>query len=706
MKYNLSDFKGHYHSMPNVVAHFLPSNEYMTLLQIYIASHKCLCNDTINVSLRNLAMATGIHRTTIVHCIENLQTLNLLRTSIASKKNTAFKINWQEIYTLEKVASTVTYEGLEEIKKICFAKSCLTAFSKIDSESISTIQKQYAYTSSGTKSDKNAEIVPDEESELRSSGTILDKIEKFVPDAIANGMTTGAILKEIVKMMPVGENEYPNTGTLLTKMLDFVPDNTENIQSGTNYGKNNDFVPDKPVLNEPTGTNHDKNAEIVPVTCNVASHFITKESDKFIMNVVLSNAERYLMEAVGVNAFDVRFSTGTKSALLNSTGTICDKKSADFVPDAPKTGTPTVPQIRYKENKENNGKRSFPIIGGETKTNEENENDDEPTFLIEESKNNFLDFIFSFSGKDIEFPVNDKNNLEDFSEQPQKEDETQTSSYYQNKTWEEFRDLSLPSYQDIEFESIVEDRDFNNTDEDRIIQRVWDYLSSSEIEESNDDVEEQDTQETVPVQEFYRNLFSIWSELKEQDKGFQLSEKDVRNIFGFDVVWNEEDKEWCFVISSNKIKKLSKDEPQSSRKRVSRNKGNRGMAGRASIRTFLDCLSEVGDKNFQLLTKVEKAIYVIDQYSKEGRVVCESGFVREPHETINGLLLPGKKKEWAKVSGMSIEDISELLDGYKHKGGIYTLHATKLSPDFIISFNEKYDEESEVERRWNEKMAG
>lgn len=338
------------------------------------------------------------------------------------------------------------------------------------------------------------------------------------------------------------------------------------------------------------------------------------------------------------------------------------------------------PDIYIEEDniKKNQVKRSFTIIGGENE---------------------------SFSENDFgsELPVIDKNNLGDFSE-PSKSIAGLTSSSSTKEDWKEFRDLSYPSYEEREFESIIEDRNFNNTDEDKIIQLVWDCLSPSEHEKELDDVEEQGQQpDIIPVNEFYRNLYNIWSELKEQDKDFQLSEMDARNIFGFDVVKCED--EWCFVISSSKIKKLIKDEHQTSSERSSRNRGNRGVNGRASIRAFLDALIEIGNEDFQRLTKVEKAIYAIDQYSKEGRVVCESGFVREPHGTINQVNLPVMKKKWIEVSGMDEQDFNELLDGYKHKGGVYTLHATKLSPDFIISFNEKYDEDSEVEKIWSEKMA-
>lgn len=706
MNYSLSDFKGHYHSMPNIVAHFLPSNEYMVLLQIYIASHKCLYSGSINVSLRNLASTTSIHRNTITRCIENLQQLNLIRTSITSKKNTEFRINWQEIYALEKYASTVTYDGLDAVRKICFTKSGCKAFSEINTHALETIKQKFPYKQSGTNCDIKSEIVPDEENELRSSGTIFDKIEKFVPDAIANGMTTGAILAEIVKMTPVDDNEYPNIGTFLAKLLDFVPVDTNTSITGTNNDKNADFVPVISTTIPSTGTNYSKNTEIVPVVCNTASHYITKVGKKFVVNVMLSNAERYLMELTGENAFEVQFSTGTNSALFNQTGTNCDTKSAEIVPDASTTGTTVVPQIRYKENKENGSGQRPLIVGEEKETVVENENDDEPSFVVEGSWNNFLDFLFkgldNIQGLD-ELPVIDENNLGDFSESSTNVAGL-TPSYSSKEDWKEFRDLSYPSYEAREFESIIEDRNFNNTDEDKLIQLVWDYLSSSEHEEAQDNVEEQEQQpDIVPVNDFYRNLYNIWSELKEQDNDFQLSEKEARNIFGFDVIQYE--GEWNFVISSSKIKKLIKDEPQPSRERSSRNRGNRGVNGRASIRAFLDALTEIGDKDFQLLTKVEKAIYSIDQYSKEGRVVCESGFVREPHATINSVNLPVKKKEWVEISGMDEQDFNELLDGYKHKGGVYTLHATKLSPDFIISFNEKYDEESEVEKRWSEKMA-
>lgn len=458
---------------------------------------------------------------------------------------------------------------------------------------------------------------------------------------------------------------------------------------------------------------------MIPLACNQSSHYVEKIGEKFVLNVILSNAERYLMDIVGQNAFEVRFLSNLGGIISTHSGIKSTHESAEMIPPTQNSGITVIPQIIYNKDKEDSrDSEAIPIEGGENKkADDENENDDEAFFPDGTMMENIFSFLsfssFFFSvkakrslGKNIEEIFNVLPAIEENNSAEQETDKDKTSSSFKS-SWKEVRDLSLDCYSQIDFHFIIENTEFNDSPEDKIIQEVWSDLNNHPEQEEDILDEDYASSNIIPVTEFNRILFNVWSELKEQDENFQLSEQDVRNIFGFDAVWK--DDEWQYVISSSKIRKLRHEEEElpSRRNRKVRRSNRHGWEERMKIQEYLDCLYEIGKKNFQRLTKAEKAIYEIDQYAHKDEWVADSGYVHQPHKELNTFQLENVMKDWENKSGMNEDELNDLLDGFKWRGARKTLILSprQLSVDFIQSFNKDMGEESEVEEIWEEKMA-
>ena len=165
--------------------------------------------------------------------------------------------------------------------------------------------------------------------------------------------------------------------------------------------------------------------------------------------------------------------------------------------------------------------------------------------------------------------------------------------------WFNSRDLSFPDLSSSDFETIINLPDFADNDFDMAIREVWGYLQYDEDSPGN----------YIPAEYFKDILYRAWNDLKTINPDFSLSEQDMKNIFGFDVEM-QNGEPVCYVTPS-KIKNINQS-PSSSRK-IKR----KGVGDRTSRLIFLESIRQVAERDTNMLTDAEYAIWLMIEFVKE-----------------------------------------------------------------------------------------
>lgn len=704
--YTLTDFKGRYHSMPNVIMDFLPADDYMVFAQIYAAGKKSLCDGEITVSHRTLIKRTGIGQRKLYKCLEELKTLNLIKPNVKEKSNSIFRINWDEVYEMDRYFSTITYDGECAVRNLCFHKQGVVPFSKLKMEDLSRISSIYKF-------DRKTEELPAE--------TTVDEIDNnpSTSDACAESVQMNTDEKSnCIHLAQTCSNEYSYPQTV--------------------------FISDKGVQ---------KNT----IVCNESSHYFTKEKGRYVLHVRLSNAETLLAELIDAQMIEVDLISAalgaqmntdeskgnnqtvsilTKSAQMNtdeSKGCIHSEQtysneyslpSSVFIPDKTVFISTNLP---YKMNthiniinKENQGKRSFPIIGGEL--NERNEKakrqeriqegeeglednlerdfkgrDNFSPVEDEKSDNDFPDDLNSCSDTPIEDSKNDWEWEGDFlgndkgKDYPKKQKDHQTPSKEQGKDslpplpnkfeieqkrikdWFDSADRTLPAYSLEEFERIMDNPEIYNDEESKFIRLVWDSFAYDENEIDN----------LVPAVEVKRNLFEAYKEMKE-DSDFSLTEEDIKNIFSFDT--EEQEGELYCNISPTKLKKLwVSRKPRTSRER--RRRTSRNSEERSEMVAYFGIVEELSKKDSDKLTDPEYILCILKKEEEKGtNMYISKAYIEQTVE------------EWAKKYEVPSETLLNICTFMPLKAEKYHVRADALTVEDIMMFNEDCQQPSEVEK--------
>ncbi len=675
MEYSLSDFAGRYHSLPNVLLDFLPSDEYKVFALIYSSSKKCLCDDTITFSLNNLEKRTKMCKRTIKACINVLQNLNILDVSRGANKALTYKINWNEISLLDTFASKVSYDGLFELVELCLNSSGIIPFSKLSDIQLEGLIKSYPVELGGDISAKSAQKSP----LGNTSGDFHANLIKKSPLDLDEFASDDNIAK-CAEKSPLAEMG----GDFLTKNAEMSPLETKNCYLGGDISA--------------------KSAQKSPLVFDSASHFFTKSDDEYVLNVVLSNSEQLLMELIDKNKLKIAFCGGDISAKSAQKSPL-DALGGDFyAQNDPKTCSKVTTVNIYKYNNKNKEERSSSNIGGENKSFSEIENDSEALFLTEEENdwNNFLE-----PSNEHEVELSEDFSFNEFTDEPKQG--MRTSRRLNKPVWKETRDLSLECYDKHEVELIMENSQFYTSSEEKLIRLVWNDIAPLPEELESEDNEQADL---IPVDVFNRALYSAWEELKEQDVDFKLTEKQSKDIFGFDVVLV--DKEFAYRLTPSKIRKLNAEggdstdehDEKPSRSKVKKKRRNhaRGAEGRRAIALLLESIEELSS-DINNLTAAEMTIHLITQRSNEGSWVAESGFVHKPNEELSDYIQDRVVNEWSEQSGLPVDKTKALLKKLPHRGNKTILAPFHLFAEDIVELNEEMNEDSEVERLWKKKMA-
>ena len=247
--------------------------------------------------------------------------------------------------------------------------------------------------------------------------------------------------------------------------------------------------------------------------------------------------------------------------------------------------------------------------------------------------------------------------------------------------WFNSRDLSFPDLSSSDFETIINLPDFADNDFDMAIREVWGYLQYDEDSLGN----------YIPAEYFKDILYRAWNDLKTINLNFSLSEQDMKNIFGFDVEM-QNGEPVCYVTPS-KIKNINQS-PSSSRK-IKR----KGVGDRTSRLIFLESIRQVAEKDTNMLTDAEYAIWLMVEFVKER----ENNQQPRPSE-VTKAVYEDLLKRFSNESKVPVEDLRTLWKELPQKNTV-KLHPQQLSVDKIINYNVQVNQASDVEELYNKKMA-
>ena len=247
--------------------------------------------------------------------------------------------------------------------------------------------------------------------------------------------------------------------------------------------------------------------------------------------------------------------------------------------------------------------------------------------------------------------------------------------------WFNSRDLSFPDLSSSDFETIINLPDFADNDFDMAIREVWGYLQYDEDSPGN----------YIPAEYFKDILYRAWNDLKTINPDFSLSEQDMKNIFGFDVEM-QNGESVCYVTPS-KIKNINQS-PSSSRK-IKR----KGVGDRTSRLIFLESIRQVAERDTNMLTDAEYAIWLMIEFVKER----ESNQQPRPSE-VTKTVYEDLLKRFSNESKVPVEDLRTLWKELPQKNTV-KLHPQQLSVDKIINYNVQVNQASDVEELYNKKMA-
>ena len=245
--------------------------------------------------------------------------------------------------------------------------------------------------------------------------------------------------------------------------------------------------------------------------------------------------------------------------------------------------------------------------------------------------------------------------------------------------WFNSRDLSLPEISYSNFETILENPDFADTDFDMAVRQVWGYLQYNEDSADN----------YIPAEYFKDILYRAWNDLKTDNPAFSLSEQDMKNIFGFEL--EMKNGEIVCYITPSKIKDITTPLP------TSRKIKRKGAEDRLSRFMFIESLVEVGQKDVGMLTDAEYAIWLMIEFVKER----ENKQQPRPSE-VTKMVYEELLERFSQESGIPVEELKTLWKELPQKSMV-KLHPQQLSVEKIINYNVRANQASDVEDVYNKK---
>ena len=289
--------------------------------------------------------------------------------------------------------------------------------------------------------------------------------------------------------------------------------------------------------------------------------------------------------------------------------------------------------------------------------------------------------------------------IEDEENENPLQTEISSAKASEKRVFLEFRNLELPKMTYTEFQSIINDPKFNNTETDRLIQYVWKEIEPEENDE--DELEERSKDDIIPVSLFNKILFEAWSELKDELPDFSLTEEDAKNIFGFEVV--DMGEEFGYRIDSSFIRNIHQlSEYEEMRREKADNLQFSRMENRMAREFFVESLIEIADKDINQLTDMEYAVLRLDDFVSEREKNKMPRF-----DEITAIQMGDLIEDTANEAKVSKIALKRLCRAFKKKPNslVARIRISALDFEAVFAYNREVGQDSVVEELLNKKLA-
>ena len=289
--------------------------------------------------------------------------------------------------------------------------------------------------------------------------------------------------------------------------------------------------------------------------------------------------------------------------------------------------------------------------------------------------------------------------IEDEENENPLQTEISSAKASEKRVFLEFRNLELPKMTYTEFQSIINDPKFNNTETDRLIQYVWKEIEPEENDE--DELEERSKDDIIPVSLFNKILFEAWSELKDELPDFSLTEEDAKNIFGFEVV--DMGEEFGYRIDSSFIRNIHQlSEYEEMRREKADNLQFSRMENRMAREFFVESLIEIANNDINQLTDMEYAVLRLDDFVSEREKNKMPRFDEITAIQMNDLI-----EDTAKEAEVSEIALKQLCRAFKRRPNspVARIRISALDFEAVFAYNHEVGQDSVVEELLNKKLA-
>lgn len=604
-KYDISDFAGSYHSMPDAVMNIVSGDAYMVFSRIYACGCKtykeAITDKPIFISIKNLCYLTGMGNRKVSACIKELVALDLLKVEEGdgSRKN-AYTINWGEIDYIRVVTANINYEGIAMLREMCYHNGVLTPFSKIDVDTRVDIISKFAF-----KNKENAETTPQ------------------IPIVMQNDTINSICDVE--------------TAPQIQQHAEMASQNKFVMQNDiTNFADSAEMTPQTKFVMSKCTTNQFCDAK--------RHHKIIEKDGELVLYVFLNHEESIINRKIGIDKVefiefcDVETAPQTKFVMQNDTTNlktcrnditnpvcdavcdVCDVISAHCPQKTCKNNTTVNIYNKINKNNKQYERSEYCNIGEElNKTNFLEEN-------LEKDRENFL-------GEDL--GLLKENNQEPSSSSEENIETTHSEAYFQLMK----RKANTPFFSQVEIESFVDNIENCLDRPDKIfINRVWSIAKELLVSEWQDEdgklIEEQiDPEGSVVYQDrLFPDILQPAMEetLEIIEKGYyelngeklpvecdNIDPDDIDIIIDFEITHQSDDN--YYTLSKYRFRDIYSQLAEKKKKGRTRTEK---QAARQQDLDYMKKIILIGDddkaNNTSQLTRPEKAVYCfMDHYAKD-----------------------------------------------------------------------------------------
>jgi hypothetical protein len=656
----IGQMAGGFTIMPNALIDFLSPKACKTFLKINQLSFVMEGAEQggmkwISISQSYLAEVMGVHRNTAPALLNELVSLNIIKSRNANRKNTVYAINWEEVTFIAEQCYKLSGEGVSRLQKLCCSGKT-TPLSMVDSDKIKDIRTNFVQTKDSHKNVTYAPKLCESEdlctencanpgyAQKRDICTEIVQTDNYMHKNAEKEGSYALKLCESEEKSEICTKIVQTENPVCTKTV-----HTENTES--RVCTENCANPQNPAENpdEPHAPEAGENPDLHKNSASVCTKIVhndpgyAQKRDTVINNNIIKKNEGGEAPYRGGKVNESLKNESLEEGLEGEEKVKVEKKGMEAGEGEP-AGVPSREEIkrqveqRRQEIAERKGEEDIGEgVGGWARKQEA---------LRSQTRKKVEILKDYFASRDESYVPFGVSLLESIMEEPISEGD----------------------------DNVV-----------KTIKQVWPQLAYEEGDASDN---------FVPLDFFHNVLFHSWSDLKDQYPDYTLTEDDLKNIFCFEFM--EHDGEVQFCINPAMVKDLRKEEDIKQREIASRKK--KVLYGdRTSRRIFLETIEEVAKEDEALLTDAEfNVVLLTEQNDKEKRACWNTEVLPERFDEI--------LKKFERLSNVPADDIKEKLFQDLPGRGRITLTPNRLVPDRFFEYNRQVQQDSEVERRFLKKL--